>query len=89
MTETGKKNISAPRERVLQALNHREPERVPIVIGGSAQKIALPTILELLEHYNLPETSLRQVFAQFRFEHVSEPLWQRLGADARHVYWQP
>jgi len=88
-TETAKESTSAPRERVLRALNHQEPDRVPIVIGGSAQKIALPTVCQLLEHYSLPEASLRQVFAQFRFEHVSEPLWQRLGADARHVYWQP
>jgi len=78
-----------PRDRVLRALNHQEPDRVPIVLGGSAQKIAASTVHTLLKHYDLPEISLRRVFAQFRFEHVSEPLWQALGADARHVYWQP
>jgi len=77
------------RERVLCALSHREPDCVPIVLGGSAQKIALSTVRTLLTHYGLPESSLRRVFAQFRFEYVSEPLWQALGADARHVYWRP
>jgi len=79
----------SPRDRVLRALDRREADRVPIVIGGSAQKIAEPTVRQLLRHYGLPEESLRRVFAQFRFEYVSEPLWQALGVDARHVYWQP
>jgi len=90
MTPTSNhENTLSPRERVLRALAHAEPDRVPIVIGGSAQKIALSTLRELLRHYGLPESSLRRVFAQFRFEHVSEPLWEKLGVDARHVYWQP
>jgi uroporphyrinogen decarboxylase len=90
MNDIGKDvSMMTSRERVLAALDHREPDRVPIVIGGSAQKIAESTLRELLQHYGLAGDSLRRVFAQFRFEPVSEPLWQALGVDARHVYWQP
>ena len=28
-----------PRQRVQAALNHQEPDRVPIVLGGTAHKI--------------------------------------------------
>jgi len=77
------------RERVLTALDHHEPDRVPITIGGSAQKFSKTVIDKLVRRYGIPENSLRPVFAQFRFEYISEPLWERLGADFRHVYWQP
>jgi len=78
-----------PRERVLTAISHREPDRIPIAIGGSAQKFPEEVIREMIGQYGIPEDSLRPVFAQFRFEYISEPLWEVLGADFRHVYWLP
>ncbi len=78
-----------PRERVLTAISHREPDRIPIAIGGSAQKFPEEVIREMINQYGIPEDSLRPVFAQFRFEYISEPLWEALGADFRHVYWLP
>jgi len=77
------------RERVVAAINHQEPDRVPIVIGGSAQKLTEPVLRGLLRHFEIPESTLEPVWAQFRFEYISEPLWERLGVDVRHVYWKP
>ena len=43
------------RERVLTALDHHEPDRVPIDLGGSAvTSIAIPTYAALRDYLGLP-----------------------------------
>ena len=78
-----------PKERVITAINYKEPDRGPIVIGRSAQKFPEPVIKELLRHFGIFEATLKPVWAQFRFEYFSEPLWKRFEVDVRHVYWKP
>ena len=44
------------RERVLTALDHHEPDRVPIDLGGSVvSSIAIPTYAALRDHLGLPK----------------------------------
>ncbi|MCD6318083.1 hypothetical protein J7M02_03330, partial [Candidatus Aerophobetes bacterium] len=78
-----------PRERVIKSINHEEPDRVPIAMGGTAQKFDEPVILELLDYFGIPQTKLEYVFASFRFTYFCEDLWQKLGVDTRYVYVNP
>jgi hypothetical protein len=64
-------------ERVTKAINHEEPDRVPIAIGGSAQKFDEPVILALLSYFGIPQTSLKHTFAASRFTRFREDLWRR------------
>ena len=59
-----------PHERVAKALNHQEPDRVPIAIGGSAQKFDDPILIELLDYYGISKKRLEYVFAGFRFTYI-------------------
>lgn len=82
-------SVLTSRERVRKAISHEEPDRVPIAIGGSAQKFDEPLILELLNYFGIPKTRLEHVFAAFRFTHFCEDLWRKLEIDTRYVYINP
>ena len=44
------------RERVIEALNHRQPDRVPIDFGGTGQTgISASTLYKLRQVLELPE----------------------------------
>jgi len=76
-------------ERVTKAINHEEPDRVPIAIGGSAQKFDEPVILALLNYFGIPQARLEHTFAAFRFTRFCEDLWRKLEIDTRYVYINP
>ena len=76
------------RERVLAALNHEEPDRVPIMIGGSAGKFYDSTALKLAEHFGIPKMELQPVLVGFKYTLFHEDLWERLGIDVRYLYPQ-
>lgn len=73
-------------ERVLTALNHQEPDRVPMAIGGGPYGIVDPLYFELLKHYGLGEP-----VAPFRSGHtinyMDDRVLEKLGSDIRYV-WQ-
>ena len=75
------------RERVMKALNHEEPDRVPIVFGGSAQKFSDPLMREMAVQFGIPLIELEWVFSGFRFSYYSESLWNRLDIDSRYLNW--
>jgi len=69
------------RQRVLCALDHREPDRVPIDLGGTRQSgIAAATYHRLKQRLGLATVTrvydLYQVLAE-----VEQPVLERLGAD--------
>lgn len=61
-------------ERVTKVISHEEPDRVPIAIGGSAQKFDEPVILGLLNYFGIPQARLEHTFAAFRFTYFCEDL---------------
>lgn len=77
------------RERVIAAINHQEPDRVPIAIGGSAQKFDEPVALALVKYFGIPQNRLKYVFAAFRLIYFCEDLWRKLKIDTRYVYVNP
>ncbi|RCK77127.1 MAG: hypothetical protein ANABAC_3552 [Anaerolineae bacterium] len=76
-----------PRERVLAAINHEEPDRVPIVIGASnATGIKMPAYRRLKRYLNF-EAEERYIYdwPELGTALIDEPVLERLRADVRGV----
>jgi len=74
------------RERVLRAINHQEPDRVPIDLGGTRQSgIAAATYHRLKELLKLNTPT--RVFDVFQMlAEVERPVRERFGADVIGLY---
>jgi hypothetical protein len=48
-----------PRERVLATLNHKEPDRVPITLGGSANHLTEQRYVLLRDHFGVQDVPRR------------------------------
>ncbi|MGB5932487.1 MAG: hypothetical protein WBH57_05415, partial [Anaerolineae bacterium] len=73
--------MMTPRERVLRALNHREPDRVPIDIGGSfATGINVAAYEALKEHLGV-QTETVVASRRSQIAELEEEVRERLGID--------
>ncbi len=74
------------RARVMQALNHKEPDRIPIDLGATiVSSIAKKTYIELRQHLGLPPVKIKTLDYVQQLPYVDEDLMQRLGVDFRMV----
>ena len=74
-----------PRERVLAALDHREPDRVPIDLGGNQTGIHKVAYRKLIEHLGLEEEIVIMDLVQ-QLAKPSESVLERLRVDTRYVW---
>jgi uroporphyrinogen decarboxylase len=71
-----------PRQRVLASLNHEEPDRVPLDLGGLATTIETVPYNELKKHLGI--TSETKLFLRDHVDPAEEVL-DRFGIDTRYV----
>ncbi|TVR58794.1 MAG: hypothetical protein EA426_09115 [Spirochaetaceae bacterium] len=73
-----------PRERVRTTLSHREPDRVPLDLGGRSTAIEIEAYRDLVEYLGLDSES-----TCFLRSHavIDEPVAARLRIDTRWVRW--
>lgn len=76
------------RERVVLALNHKEPDRVPISLGGSANHIAEQRYQVLREHLHFAEIPRRTLVGFYTTPDYA-PLLDCLGTDFRFIHIRP
>ncbi|MGC9530627.1 MAG: uroporphyrinogen decarboxylase family protein [Candidatus Bipolaricaulaceae bacterium] len=75
------------RERVLQSLHHREPDRVPLDIGSTLSTgIAATTYARLRAHLGLPDRRVRLVDCTQQLAAVGEDVLDHFSADLVPVY---
>jgi len=77
--------MMTPRERVLAALDHREPDRVPIDLGGNQTGIHKVAYRKLIEHLGLEEEIVIMDLVQ-QLAKPSESVLERLRVDTRYVW---
>jgi len=77
-----------PRERVRTALNHKEPDRVPVALGGSANHLTEQRF-ELLEEYFGTERIPRRTLVGFYTTPDYNPVLDKLGTDFRYIHIRP
>ena len=75
----------SPRERVFQALDHREPDRVPLALGGGPYGIVDDVYLKLIDFINL-ETPVSPFRKGHSISYMDDRLLEILGTDIRYVY---
>ena len=70
------------RERVMMALNHHEPDRVPIDFGGHRSSgISASTYAKLRAYLGLPERSIRVYDLVQQLAIIDEDVLERFGVD--------
>ncbi|MGE5614899.1 MAG: uroporphyrinogen decarboxylase family protein [Bacillota bacterium] len=76
------------RERVLLALNHREPDRVPLDIGSTANNFTLELFNKLKDYFKItfPDFVPRPDESA---PYYNDELIQKLGGDFMHVFIFP
>jgi uroporphyrinogen decarboxylase len=76
------------RERVVEALGHRQPDRVPISLGGSAHKLSDSRCQILKQHFGIDgESPQRLTGAYLSFS--DNRVLDALGTDVRYVHLRP
>ena len=74
-----------PKERLLTALNHEEPDRIPLDLGGWVTTISEVTYNKLLKQLGI--NRYREVFDWLRQTvEPEEDVLERLGVDTRYVH---
>jgi uroporphyrinogen decarboxylase len=73
-------------KRVLQALNHQEPDRIPFDLGGTGlSTIHVAAYQDLRRHLDLPEIEPWIAFVPEQLVVVDQDLAELLGTDVRPV----
>jgi uroporphyrinogen decarboxylase len=74
------------RERVLTALNHQEPDRVPFDLGGTVVTgIQAKAYARLRQHLGLPDRGIKIIDVLQQLAQVDDDVMDRLGVDVRNV----
>lgn len=71
------------RERVWMALEHKEPDRVPIAFGADGATTMLVPAYEQLKQYLGIETETQIFSRAFQYARIDEAVLARFGADIR------
>ncbi len=85
----------SPRQRVISALNHEEPDRVPVDIGGGCSTSISVEGYEKLKQYVGVSAPGRRLSELFRIAKLDENVLQLLGSDCRPIVlgsrtnWKP
>jgi uroporphyrinogen decarboxylase len=82
--------MMTPRERVAAALAHKEPDRIPIDLGGTlVSSITTAAYVPLREHLGLPAEDI-VIFEQTQqLPYLSDDLLERFAVDTRVVALPP
>jgi uroporphyrinogen decarboxylase len=75
-----------PRQRVMQTLNHQEPDRIPIDLGATiVSSIVKQSYIELKHHLGQPVEQIKMLDYVQQLPYVDEDLMERFGVDFRMV----
>jgi len=78
-----------PRERVLCAINHEEPDRVPIFFGASSPTTMLGAAYEKFKAYLGLQYPPRLLSKTFQYAQLDEEVLVRCGSDGRLLQPRP
>jgi uroporphyrinogen decarboxylase len=77
-----------PRQRAALALNHQEPDRVPVSLGGSANHLTEERYQLLRDHLGTQEIP-RRTLVGFYTTPDYNPILEKLGTDFRFIHIRP
>lgn len=74
-----------PRDRVLSSLEHEEPDRVPLDLGGMETTMTIPAYENLKRYLGL-NTRTRILSEIFQLAEIDEPVLRKFDIDTRYVF---
>lgn len=77
-----------PRQRAEATLNHQEPDRVPISLGGSANHLTEQLYIKLRNHFGVEDVP-RRTLVGFYTTPDYNPVLDKLGTDFRFIHIRP
>ena len=77
-----------PRERVVAALNHKEPDRFPITLGGPANHLTEQRYILLCDHFVVQDVPRRTLVGFYPTPDYN-PILDKLGTDFRFIHIRP
>lgn len=78
------------RERVLCALNHKEPDRIPLDLGaGCSCKFTKYFYVKLLDYFGIKEDELEMCHIPYQLVYASDKVLDLLGCDVRAARLKP
>jgi len=77
-----------PRERLVTALNHKEPDRVPVDLGSSVSGIAVISYNKLKKKLGV-KTETKVIDKMQQLAKLDEEILQRFNIDTRHIWPEP
>ncbi|MEN6457778.1 MAG: uroporphyrinogen decarboxylase family protein [Thermoguttaceae bacterium] len=84
MVNTASRETMSSRERVLRALHHEEPDRVPIDLGGNQTGIHKFAYAELLKHLGIADAPVIMDAVQ-QLARPCEAVLERFHVDTRYI----
>lgn len=75
-----------PRERFLAALNHEEPDRVPLDLGGINTSLMIETHDNLKKHLGLEDYPAKVLSKTWQIAKTAEPILEKLSIDSRYIF---
>ena len=74
------------RQRVTKALNHQEPDRIPIDMGTAVTSIHIEAYIELKKYLGINKTEPVIIDMMQQVVEVEEPILQRFNVDTRQLF---
>ncbi|MFZ5809589.1 MAG: uroporphyrinogen decarboxylase family protein [Chloroflexota bacterium] len=81
-------DVMTSRERVIISMNHQEPDRVPISLGGSANHLAEHRYILLRDYFGIQDVP-RRTLVGFYTTPDYNPVLDKLGTDFRFIHIRP
>jgi len=78
-----------PRERVVKALEHKEPDRIPVDMGSPVTSIHVKAYVRLKKYLGINEKNPRIIDNMQQIVEVDEPVLERFSVDIRHIHLKP
>lgn len=73
------------KERVLMALDHEEPDRVPVDLGGRQTTFMVETYEQFKSHLGINDLPTKMMSHKWQTVYVDEQILNRFSIDCRHV----
>ncbi len=80
--------IITPRERVIKSLNFKQPDRVPMALGGSAYGVTDELYFKILKLMGIGEVT-KPFRKNYSINYYDERILDRIGTDTRYVWIEP
>ncbi|MDY0220316.1 MAG: uroporphyrinogen decarboxylase family protein [Desulfobacterium sp.] len=73
------------RERVLMALNHEQPDRVPMDLGGRQTTLMIPAYERLKEYLGFSDIPTKIMSHIWQTAYIDEAILKHFSIDCRHI----